>query len=274
MSKPIETQAPRASSPVPSRVIATAGIHNFRDYGGYPVSGGGRVAWKRLFRSGEDAEATTHDLEVVGALGLAGIIDLRGTSERSKSPRRFPPNCAIPVICADGETTPAPHAAAAATAFDVDAARRNMLERYAELPFRQLLGNVYRRYFALLAETRGPTLVYCTAGKDRTGFLVALLHYALGVHRDDIFADYLLTNTVGDGPARVAALRRDLERRFGASLSDEAVNVVVSVDPQFLQTAFDAVTGRYGTVDVYLAEVLGVTPQVREALLERLVVAS
>ena len=98
---------------MPSRVIATAGIHNFRDYGGYLVSGQGRVAWKRLFRSGEDAEATTHDLEVVGALGLTGIIDLRGTSERSKSPSRFPPNGAIPVICADGETTPAPHAAAA-----------------------------------------------------------------------------------------------------------------------------------------------------------------
>ncbi len=276
MSKPTETQLPRASSPVtvPARIIATAGIHNFRDYGGYPVSGQGRVAWKRLFRSGEDAAATTHDLEVLGALGLAGIIDLRGTSERSKSPRRFPSNAAIPVICADGETTPAPHAAAAATAFDVAAARRNMLDRYAELPFRQRLGNVYRRYFALLAETRGPTLVYCTAGKDRTGFLVALLHYALGVHRDDIFADYLLTNTAGDGPARVAALRRDLERRFGASLSDEAVNVVVSVDPQFLQTAFDAATGRYGTLDVYLAEVLGVTAQVREALVERLVVAS
>jgi protein tyrosine/serine phosphatase len=276
MSRPTETQPPIASSAAtePVRVINTTGIHNFRDYGGYRVSAGGRVAWKRLYRAGEDAEATAHDLEVLGALGLAGIIDLRGTSERGKSPSRFPANGTIPVICSDGETTPAPHADAAATAFDVAAARRTMLERYAGLPFRQRLGNVYRRYFALLAETWGPTLVHCTAGKDRTGFLVALLHHALGVHRDDIFEDYLLTNTVGDVPARVAALRRDLERRFGAPMSDEAVNVVVSVDPQFLQTAFDSVTERYGTVDVYLAEVLGVTPQVRDALVERLVVTS
>jgi protein-tyrosine phosphatase len=257
----------------PTRVVATTAIHNFRDYGGYRVSSGGRVAWKRLYRAGEDAEATPADLEILRSLGLSGIIDLRGTSERSKSPSRFNSNGAIPVICADGETTPAPHADAAASAFNVAAARRNMIERYAGLPLRRRLGDVYRRYFALLAETGGPTLVHCTAGKDRTGFLVALLHHALGVHRDDIFEDYLLTNTVGDGRARVAALRRDLERRFGAPMSDEAVNVVVSVDPQFLQAAFDSVTNRFGTVDFYLAEALGVTATVRDALVERLVVA-
>jgi protein-tyrosine phosphatase len=256
------------------RIVPTTAIHNFRDYGGYRVSSGGRVAWKRLYRAGEDAQATPRDLEILRSLGLAGIIDLRGTSERNKSPSLFTSDGAIPIICADGETTPAPHAAAAAFAFDVATARRNMIERYSGLPLRKRLGEVYRRYFALLAETRGPTLVHCTAGKDRTGFLVALLHHALGVHRDDIFEDYLLTNTVGDGQARVAALRRDLEERFGAPMSDEAVNVVVSVDPQFLQAAFDSITHRYGTVDFYLAEALGVTPGVRDALLERLVVAS
>jgi protein-tyrosine phosphatase len=98
------------------------------------------------------------------------------------------------------------------------------------------------------------------------------LHHALGVHHDDILEDYLLTNTAGNPTARVAALRRDLERRFGAPLSDEAVHVVVSVEPRFLQAAFDSATARYGSIDAYLAGVLGVTAQVREALIERLVV--
>jgi protein-tyrosine phosphatase len=271
MNTPNEAQSQGTLMPS-ARIIPTTAIHNFRDYGGYPVSGGGRVAWKRLYRAAEDAEATARDLEIVRSLNLSAIIDLRGTSERAKSPSRCSGNFSVPVICADGETTPAPHAAAAATSFDVVAARRNMLDRYAELPFRHRLGDVYRRYFALLAETSGPTLVYCTAGKDRTGFLVALLHYALGVHHDDIFEDYLLTNSLGNAPARVAALRRDLERRFGATLSDEAVNVVVSVDPQFLQAAFDSVIERHGSIDVYLADVLSVTAPVREALLARLIV--
>jgi protein tyrosine/serine phosphatase len=45
----------------------------------------------------------------------------------------------------------------------------------------------------------------------------------------------------------------------------------VSVEPRFLQAAFDSATARYGSIDAYLADVLGVTAQVREALIERLV---
>jgi protein-tyrosine phosphatase len=265
-----------AGSPemVGQRVVATTAVHNFRDYGGYPVTGAGHVAWHRLYRSADHAHATPADLDLVASLGLAAIIDLRGASERTKAPSRKSPGINTPVICSDGETTPAPHESAAATAFDADRARRNMLERYADVPFRPYLGEVYRRYFACLAQTKGPTLVYCSAGKDRTGFLVALLHHVLGVHRDDIFADYLLTNTAGDPARRIATLRLDLERRFGAPMSDEAVNIVSSVFPEFLQASFDAVAERYGTVDRYLAEVLGVTPQLRDTLIARLVVQS
>jgi protein-tyrosine phosphatase len=272
MSTPPVTpaQGAPAAAPATARVIPTTGIHNFRDYGGYAAAGLGRVAWMRLYRSGEHVGATARDLEIVGTLGLAAVIDLRGTSERAAAPTPASPNSSIPVICTDGETAPAPHEAAA-TALGAAEARRNMIEGYSRFPLRSRLGDVYRRYFALLAETTGPTLVNCVAGKDRTGFLVALLHHALGVHHDDIFEDYLLTNTAGDPAARVAALRRDLVRHFGAPMSDEAVNVVVSVEPRFLQAAFDSAIARYGSIDTYLAEVLGVTAQVREALIERLV---
>jgi protein tyrosine/serine phosphatase len=178
------------------------------------------------------------------------------------------------VYFADGETSlaAAPHLDGAANAFDADTARRNMRDRYASVPFRPLLVDVYRQYFRVLAESSGPTLIYCTAGKDRTGVLVALFHSALGVHWDDILADYLLTNSAGNAQARVAALKEDLQRRFGAQMSDEAVQVVTSVEPVFLETAFDAIVARYGSVDSYLEEVLSVTPAVREALAERLVI--
>ncbi len=254
------------------RVVPTTGVHNFRDYGGYAAAGGGRVAWRRLFRSAEHAHATPADLDIVSNLDLGAIIDLRGASERAKAPCRRPAASSVPVICSDSETTPAPHASAAATAFDAESARRNMLGRYANVPFRPRLVEVYRRYFEVLSQDDRPTLVYCSAGKDRTGFLVAMLHQTLGVHPDDIFADYLLTNTAGDATQRMVALRLDLERRFGAPMSDEAVNIVSSVFPEFLQASFDAVTERYGSVDRYLAEILGVTPERREALIAVLVV--
>jgi protein tyrosine/serine phosphatase len=256
----------------PSRIVPTTGVHNFRDYGGYPVVGGGRLSRGWLYRSGEHAGATDRDLGIIDALGFAAVIDLRGRSERQKSPCRRPPGFSAHVICADGETSPvdAPHAAATADAFDAAAARRNMLDRYAGVAFRPLLTPVYREFFHALARSNGPTLLYCTAGKDRTGVLVALLHTALGVHPDDIMADYLLTNTAGDVEARVAALRADLLRRFGHAMPEEAVRVVSMVEPEFLQTALDSLIARHGSVLGYLEQALGVTPAVRAALAARL----
>jgi len=254
----------------PSRIVPTTGVHNFRDYGGYPLVGGGRLPRGRLYRSGEHAGATDRDLGIIAALGLAAVIDLRGSAERQRFPCRRPPGFSAPVICADGETSPADAPHAAAEAFDAAAARRNMLDRYAGVGFRPLLATVYRDFFHALARSNGPILVYCTAGKDRTGVLVALLHTALGVHPDDIMADYLLTNTVGDVEARVAALRADLLRRFGRAMPEEAVRVVSMVEPEFLQTAFDSLVARHGSVLGYLEQVLRVTPADRTALAARL----
>ncbi len=262
-------QISRNDSP---RIVPTTGIHNFRDFGGYAAAGGHLVRGQ-LYRSGEHAHATEADLELVSALGLAAVIDLRGTGERAHAPCRRPPGFNAKVIFADGETAAnAPHNDVASQALDGADARRLFQERYATLPFRPLLVSVFRQYFLELANGAGPTVAYCSAGKDRTGVLSAVVHSSLGVHRDDIFEDYLLTNTAGDGTARVDALRKDLEKRFGRGLSDEAVQVVTSVEASFLDAAFRAITERCGSVDAYLADVLQVTPQLRESLSARFIV--
>ena len=66
------------------------------------------------------------------------------------------------------------------------------------LPHRPVRGppprTCFRRYFQALAAAEGPVLIHCAAGKDRTGILAALTHHLVGVHADDIVADYLLTN--------------------------------------------------------------------------------
>ncbi len=252
------------------RTLPTTGIHNLRDYGGYATSNG-YIQHGLLYRSGEHAKATDADLELLSRLDLKAVIDLRGTGERAHAPCRRPAGFDAKIIFADGETAvAAPHTDVAANALHGADARRLFQERYATIPFRPLLVTVFREYFRALATTSGATVVYCSAGKDRTGVLVALLHSMLGVHRDDIFEDYLLTNTAGDGKARVAALRQDLEKRFGRTLSDEAVQVVTSVEASFLQSALDAIVHRHGSVDSYLETVLGVTPAIRDAAGARL----
>src|SRR5438445_9521928 len=75
-------ESSRAAADSQSRIVPTAGIHNFRDYGGYPISTGGRLITRTLYRSGEPVQATDRDLALVASLNLSAIIDLRGTAER------------------------------------------------------------------------------------------------------------------------------------------------------------------------------------------------
>src|SRR3546814_17174856 len=83
--------------------------------------------------------------------------------------------------------------------------------------------------------------VHSVAGKDRTGFAVAIVHRLLGVHDDDLMHDYLLTNTAGRIEERIAQGAAHIRARYGAEIKDEAVRTIMSVNPASLDAALATV---------------------------------
>ena len=250
-------------------ILDTEAIHNFRDYGGYSAAGGARVKTGLLWRSGQHSEATDADLSAVSSLDLQNIIDLRGNSERGRAPCKRTADFSGRVLFFDGETAGlslAPHEEAASKAIDAAGAREAMQLLYSRLPFRGNLIAALRLYFAALATGEGASLVHCMAGKDRTGMAVDLLHHALGVHRDDAMADFLLTNTVGDVDARIAAGARTIRGKHGAQVDDETVRVLMGVEESYLLAMRKAVEDEHGSVDAFLRDVLGVDDAAQKAL--------
>ncbi len=255
------------------RVTHFDGIHNFRDYGGYAVGGGGRVVAGKLFRSAQHFDATPDDLQRVGALNLGTVIDLRGGRERANAPCPRPDNFNATIIATDQETASlAPHLEAGETGDSAAAMHQRMISVYNTIAFRDELSILFARYFAALADSDRPSLIHCLAGKDRTGIAVALFHDLVGVHPDDMMADYMLTNTAGNAEARIAAGTRGLRQGMGKSLSDVALRVIMSVHPDYLTTAFAAMTERHGSVSAYMRDVLGVDDARRAAIKTRFVV--
>lgn len=256
-----------------SRVLDVEGVHNFRDYGGYAVSGGGRLRRGVLWRSGQHHGATDADLEKIAALGLASVFDLRTSLERSSHPCRRPSDFPARTFYAgDPGREKAPHMAAALRAMtrSADDAREGMRRNYETIAFRPELLEIMRIFLAELAAGAGPSLVNCMAGKDRTGIAVAMVHLATGVHRDDILADYVLTNTAGDVEARMVAGIRTL-REMRSPLDDESARIVLGVEPEYIETAFDSIVRRHGSLDAYLKDALGVDEAARERLRDALV---
>jgi protein-tyrosine phosphatase len=253
------------------RVLVFEGIHNFRDYGGYAARGG-HLKRGVLWRSGHHAGATAADLARVHDLGIATVIDLRGDSERAAHPCLRHGAFDATVLFCPGETASlhgrAVHEEAAETAPAVAEARAMMVRLYQGMAFRPVLVGTWRLYVQALAGRDGPSLLHCLAGKDRTGMGAALVHHVLGVHPDDIMADYLLTNRAGNVEARIAAQGRSLS---GLGLSEAALRVVLGVDAEYLDAGFAAIRAEHGTIEAYARDVLGADAATIAAIEERVV---
>ncbi len=175
----------------------------------------------------------------------------------------------IPAEIDDGGE--APHVTFLKTAdLTIDAGRRFMTGTYARLAFEPEHLDLFARYFRALGEGDGAVLIHCAAGKDRTGLLAALTHHLLGVHRDDMIADYLLTNTAVDLTSRAPAIARQLEAMTGRPAAHDAVVAFLGVEPVYLETALDQIVARHGSIDAYLEQVLGVDTRLRDRIGERL----
>ena len=254
------------------RLLPFEGVENVRDYGGYVTASGARLRRGKLFRSGHHNRATDADLKRFADLGVATIVDLRRPSERIDQPSRRAPGFAGLVIeSADGEAVEAPHISFLRnTDLTEDSVRGFMAETYRTMPFDPRHIDMFRRYFETLLSEEGAVVIHCAAGKDRTGLLAAMTHHAVGVSRDDLMEDYLATNAAVRLKERAPEIRKRIQEAYGRPASDEAVIAFLGVEPAFIDAAFASIDSRYGSLDVYLAEVLGVDSVAREQLVARL----
>ncbi len=268
--------------------LPTQGIHNLRDYGGWAVPGGARVKTGLLWRSGQHMEASEADLDLLHSLDIRTIIDLRGISEREKFPCKRHHAFDAQVIAYEGETSNSPphEGGGGAVSMTAQLAFDRMIAVYTRMPVNPAMIAMFSRYFAALDQSPGDqspgdqgvggadghaSLVHCFAGKDRTGIAASLLLHVLGVHRDDVIAEFLLTN---DAPTSHILERQSLPRmrEVYGDIPGEALNNLMGVRPEYIGTYFSEIERDHGSIDTYLANSLGVD-EARKARLRAAFVA-
>jgi protein tyrosine/serine phosphatase len=251
-----------------SRHIALEGVDNFRDFGDYRGHDGAWLRRGHLYRSASHGRASDADLEVIAGLGLAVIVDLRRRNERERDPSRRHRGFAGQVIenptGAESEDTWRAHISR--SDLSVESFRDYMFDYYRAAPFEARHLDLFSRYFKALADSDGPVLIHCAAGKDRTGLLAALTHHLAGVHHDDIAADFLLTNDPVRLAKRLPMVTAVIAEIAGRTPQAEAVNTAMSVEAVYLDASFAAIGERFGGVDAYLEQALGVDRPLRDRL--------
>lgn len=197
------------------------------------------------------------------SLGIRTIVDLRFPVERERQPSHGPAEVTTVLAHPDGME-------AADQSVFMELIQSGGLRAYsvedAAADYRKMVIDgvelVIETLRVIADAERQPVLFHCTAGKDRTGFAAALVLLALGVSRDDVMRDYLLTN------------QRLKPKSEWKGLTPDVASVLYRVQPEFLDAAFDVVQQQYGGVESYLREGLGLREAERSRLRELYLEAS
>ncbi len=246
--------------------IRLKNLTNTRDIGGFPAYGGKTIVSHRLIRSGELKNADESDLEKLRTeYRLHTVIDLRTDAEREQSPD--------PVM--DGVNTvvlPVLDSSFFGIARDENAIDAWMKlfedpakdptevfkEMYRKLFFSDYVKPYYRTFFDVLLEnTSGSVLWHCSAGKDRAGAASILAMMALGVSRELMIQDYMMT-----GPFTKKELRklyfmirffiRDKRRK-------KCYRTLLGVKEEYVRQLFDIIDKTYGSDIGYLESFIGLS---------------
>ena len=257
------------------RHLDFAGIHNFRDLGGYPTEDGRRVKWGVLYRSGTLHGASDADLEYLQQLGLHTLVDFRSSAEKEAEPDHLPEQHDFSVVeiptLDGGENSEAHEIMDRVESGDFSGFDPQEFMLEANRDFASSFTPQYREFLQIVTAAEGrPVLWHYSAGKDRAGFAAAILLRILGVPEDVVVQDYALSKQYSLAARRNQLL---LLRVFKGKEAADKLTVILGVEPEWLEAGFAEVDVQYGSFENYVREGLGLSNEdvagLRSALLEQ-----
>lgn len=228
-----------------SRHLPARGAFNIRDLGGYTSATGKTVAWRRFLRSDSLHRLEDGETDRLHALGLRKVIDLRTPDELANAPNPFAADARVSFANVPLFDDLSPEALSRTRRPGDDP----LVAFYmAAIDTR---GAAIRTVMTEIASVeRGAVLFNCTAGKDRTGIIAALLLGLAEVPHDQIVADYVLTAELI--PDLVAEFL-ELSRARGGDTESYA-RLLRSPDTT-MATTLAQIQSKYGSISGYLQEI-------------------
>ena len=245
------------------RRLGMDGAPNFRDFGGYRTSAGRQVKWGFLFRSGHLSTLSQQDVDLLASLDLDLVFDFRRLEEQESDLSRLPSEpgprvVSLPII-------PGSNSRFFEEAGGQDQGPGAMFDFMLEInrDFADSQAETYGRMFSeILAAEDARFLVHCAAGKDRTGFAAAIVLLALGVPREVVMRDYLLTGRYFIPERELDRLRHKYQLEH---MLADAIRPMLEVHEDYLAMALAYIDEHYESVESYLERALGVgAPELAE----------
>ena len=251
--------------------LGIASVPNLRDLGGYKTRDGATVAKGLVYRSNQLTSISPSDMKKLAQLGLKTEFDLRTEAERTSVPDQLPPgvnNVWLNVMKDQSEAAPAQlltlmqNPKQANVALGGGKAEAMFEESYRELVSLPSGETAYHEFFiSLCDQNKLPALFHCTTGKDRTGWAAAALLTLLDVPKETVMEDYLRSNDY-----ILPLYKKEIDAFVAGGGEPSIPQAVFGVKVEYLEAAFDEMQTKFGTIENYFSEALGIDASTQKAL--------
>ncbi|KAI0080790.1 hypothetical protein K474DRAFT_1636729 [Panus rudis PR-1116 ss-1] len=254
--------------------VSIPGVVNVRDLGSYQTDKPGFITKPGYaFRSGEISSITDEGKARFRELGITTVYDLRSDTEIAKWTSPCPQIEGVDIVRTPVFQVEDYSPEMMAKRYELYASGKT--EAFMEL-YSQILEHGGRAFGAILRHVRDrpndPFIFHCTAGKDRTGVIAAILLKLVGVSDEDIAEDYALTR-VGREPFRQKIMARLAKEPIFASNNEAALNMFTS-RPETMLAFLKHLEDHYGGVEAYLKEYVKLTDEDIETIRQNLIIPS
>lgn len=255
----------------PDRVLAISGTHNFRDLGGYPTEDGSQIRWRTVFRCAHFANVDAVGWNQLSELDIRWLIDLREQAECDAAPTNWR-------AASTPELISVPRSAGAydnrqmlafEPGMDLLRARALRVKAYCDkvLGFKHAIAAMFQ---TLASDQPGSLAFHCMAGKDRTGYLAAVLLTWLGVSREHVVEDYLLTRDTAKNNVPIGQANGLLALYGLEDAGDDALRAMTEVIPECIIAALDDIEANHGGISSYVESASNLQPNQLNAVRLRL----
>jgi protein-tyrosine phosphatase len=252
------------SPPPPAAPLQLSSITNFRDVAGTGLAlpGGKHMATGVVYRSATLKGLSAKDAKALRKAGVGEVIDLRTDYVAAHSPDPAIKGVTHHVvnIFAVTRTTSVRYRTVAA-------ARAHMRQMNVDFVDVAAQRRKIAKALTLIAAADGPILFHCTEGKDRSGWISALLQLAVGASRSDVTTEYLKSNEFRT--ELINAAYRATLKSSGRTAAD-VERALMKLQPDYLGAGLAELEARYGDIEGYLSKGLGLSSATVQRLRERL----
>lgn len=259
---------------MPTAFIAPTlkGTPNFRDLGGLISIDNKKIKAGLLARTEGPLYLTETDTQALRNYSFQLVCDLRSDNERESAPNHWCKDTDVELL---NFSTSADLRAKGNDGWEAlrgnateEGAFRAMKHNYRSMPW-VMAPHLRIMFNKIIDQDQLPVLIHCTAGKDRTGFVVALILFALNMSKETVYKDYFLTRDFLDDRFS-ASVNEAFLATFGYSTTPEILTAIIDIHAEYLDSAFESVNEEAGSLENYLVNNLGLTPERRLALQEKL----